>query len=335
MGSTGRTGGAAHSARDFVRNNVLGLVAIFIALSGTAYAIDGDLPGQNQVGSADIIDGEVQQADVAANAITNGKIVNNQVFSGDVRNDTFANGGLLAADLAPDSVGSSEVDGSLGAADLATDAVGQDEIAASGVGTPEIAPDAVTSPQVPLNGLTGSDVKDLTGADIIDASLTGSDVNESTLATVPNANEVDGLGARSFEFSGPDDVATTIVLNQGGLALKADCDAISGGGTRVELFADSAVNDSTLYAVDEPTGDPGDTTRDGDFDSAEANHQLIVGDASGDIEAGMGVVHFRGGPASSTDTTSDDVVTVQYTYEATVGPGDNCAVFGTAIGGPS
>ena len=44
---------------DHIRRNVYGLIAIFIALSGTAYAVDGPLAGQNQVGSADIINGEV------------------------------------------------------------------------------------------------------------------------------------------------------------------------------------------------------------------------------------------------------------------------------------
>ena len=34
-----------------IRSNVVGYLALFVALSGTAYAIDGPLAGQNQVGS--------------------------------------------------------------------------------------------------------------------------------------------------------------------------------------------------------------------------------------------------------------------------------------------
>jgi hypothetical protein len=34
--------------REHIRSNVVGYVAVFIALSGTAYAVDGPLPGQNQ-----------------------------------------------------------------------------------------------------------------------------------------------------------------------------------------------------------------------------------------------------------------------------------------------
>ena len=48
-----------------VRSNVIGYVALFIALGGSAYAVNGSLPGKNTVGSADIIDGEVKTSDIA------------------------------------------------------------------------------------------------------------------------------------------------------------------------------------------------------------------------------------------------------------------------------
>lgn len=42
-----------------IRGHVVGYVALFVALSGVAYADDGPLAGQNTVGSADIINAEV------------------------------------------------------------------------------------------------------------------------------------------------------------------------------------------------------------------------------------------------------------------------------------
>ena len=54
--------------RQHIRSNVVGYVSLFVALSGTAYAIDGPLPGQNQVGSEDIINGEVKTPDLALGA---------------------------------------------------------------------------------------------------------------------------------------------------------------------------------------------------------------------------------------------------------------------------
>jgi hypothetical protein len=44
-----------------IRSNMVGYVALLLALGGTAYAVDGPLAGQNQVGSEDIINGAVKK----------------------------------------------------------------------------------------------------------------------------------------------------------------------------------------------------------------------------------------------------------------------------------
>jgi hypothetical protein len=138
--------GVAASAhvRTYIRQHHLGLIAIFIALSGTAYAVDGPLPGQNQVGSADIINGEVQTADIKdanlttadirANAVTTGKIADSDVRGVDVQDN-----GLTGADVADTN--------SLGGAEI--------------------------------GGLSGPDITDdsLTGADVDDGSLTPADTS--------------------------------------------------------------------------------------------------------------------------------------------------------------
>ena len=51
-----------------------GLALFLVLTGGTALAIDGSLPGQNTVGSADIIDGEVKPDDLQAEAIGSTKI---------------------------------------------------------------------------------------------------------------------------------------------------------------------------------------------------------------------------------------------------------------------
>jgi len=89
--------------------NVMSTLAFFIAMGGTAVAVDGSLPGQNTVGSSDIMPSEVYGSDVRTN----------QIHSADVRDDTLANGGLAAADLQAGSVGTSELaDGSLETRDI-------------------------------------------------------------------------------------------------------------------------------------------------------------------------------------------------------------------------
>jgi len=79
---------------------VVALIALFVALGGTAAA----LSGSNTVFTDDITD--------------------NQVYSADVRNDTLSGGGLAAADLKPSSVGTSEVaNNSIASADITNGAV--------------------------------------------------------------------------------------------------------------------------------------------------------------------------------------------------------------------
>ena len=67
-----------------LRSNVVGYVAVFIALSGTAYAVDGPLAGQDQVGSDDIINGEVRENDLHSDSVKSGKVVDDSLTADDV-----------------------------------------------------------------------------------------------------------------------------------------------------------------------------------------------------------------------------------------------------------
>ncbi|HEX3262829.1 MAG TPA: hypothetical protein VHR37_04130 [Solirubrobacterales bacterium] len=110
--------------RNHIRSNIIGYVALFVALGGTAVA----LPGTNSVDSGDIINQQVKSIDIANEKVNTNDLQDNQVASSDVRDDTLTNGGLGALDLAPNSVGSSEVaDNSLGGSDI-------DESTLSGLG---------------------------------------------------------------------------------------------------------------------------------------------------------------------------------------------------------
>jgi hypothetical protein len=78
---------------------VVALLALFVAMIGTAQAVDGPLAGQNQVGSADIIDNDVRAEDlrdnsvstveIRSNAVTTGKILDGEVRTADVRDDSL------------------------------------------------------------------------------------------------------------------------------------------------------------------------------------------------------------------------------------------------------
>jgi len=105
-----------------LRSNLVGYIALFVAMSGVAYAADGPLAGQNKVGSADIIDGEVKGADLGADSVSTGRIID---------------GGVRKLDLGPSSVvggpGGTVADNSITGADVGLDKLGANDI--SGIQT--------------------------------------------------------------------------------------------------------------------------------------------------------------------------------------------------------
>jgi hypothetical protein len=92
------------------RDNVVGYLGVFLALTGTAVA----LPGTNTVDSGDIINGEVKRPDIAGSAVNGARIADSSVATPDL-----SDGGVAGADLATGAVNAAKVaDGSLGAADI-------------------------------------------------------------------------------------------------------------------------------------------------------------------------------------------------------------------------
>jgi hypothetical protein len=120
-----------------------------------------------------------------------------------------------------------------------------------------------TSTTASVNGtLTGADISgqaanpsvgqpfvdgSLTTADTKNNTLTGADINESTLATVPSADKVDGLDAAELDYrSTVADETFDPVLSIGGLVLKARCHAVGAGFTVAEMRASTLSNDADI-----------------------------------------------------------------------------------------
>jgi hypothetical protein len=181
----------------WVRSNVLGLVAIFIALSGTAYATHPG--GANTISTDDIINGEVREPDILNGAVTGADINNtNGVRSEDVRDDTLAGGGLSAADLGPDSVAASEVtDESLGSAELAPNSVASSEVGPDAIGSGEVAPDSLAAADLAPDSVASSEVaaNAIGSGEIIDFQVGNSDLG---------ANSVDGAKVAFGSLRGTD-----------------------------------------------------------------------------------------------------------------------------------
>lgn len=70
-------------ARAHIRANVVGYVAVFIALGGTAVAGTA-----NSIVSGDIVNGEVKQQDVGPDAVGSGEVEANSLTAGDLASDS-------------------------------------------------------------------------------------------------------------------------------------------------------------------------------------------------------------------------------------------------------
>jgi hypothetical protein len=98
---------------------VVGYVAVFIALSGTAYAVDGPLPGVDQVGSEDIINGEVKAPELATNAIVDDNpqpiTGSTKIGTGAIKQSELGGSSVFSGEVAPGALngGSDIEDGSL------------------------------------------------------------------------------------------------------------------------------------------------------------------------------------------------------------------------------
>ncbi|MEK6271484.1 MAG: hypothetical protein AABM42_02400 [Actinomycetota bacterium] len=152
--------------RAHIRSNVIGYVALFFAISGTAMA----LPGTNTVNSGDIINGEVRNPDIHTDAVASGKIENGQVRQVDLR------------DTAVDSA--KVEDQSLTGIDLGANSVGLSEINQNAFFAGDISNDG--SPAGPLQITTGGVDSGDIGNSAVHADELGSITTRSTVsATIP------------------------------------------------------------------------------------------------------------------------------------------------------
>jgi hypothetical protein len=167
-----------------IRSNVIGYLALFVALSGVAYASDGPLAGQNTVGSEDIIDTEVHAPDINKGAVTSAKV---------------ANQSLVADDLAPMSVGYSELDPAA---------------FASG----DIAPGCIRGVScnfgIPLNAIQSNEIQDgqVKNADLADNAVGSAEIQDGQVMKADLASGVIPAGPAGYAAFDDD---TGIICNAG------------------------------------------------------------------------------------------------------------------------
>jgi hypothetical protein len=149
---------------------VVGYIALFLVLSsGTAYALNG----HNTVFSDDIVNGEVKTGDLKTGAVNSAKVLDDS---------------LTADDLAPSSVGFSEIDPSaFFSGDISNDGGSQLQITTGGVDSSDIASSAVGAAEL------GS----ITQVDATSASIAAGG-NGSATATCPGSSQIVSGGNDGF-----------------------------------------------------------------------------------------------------------------------------------------
>jgi hypothetical protein len=157
--------------------NVLSCIALFVALSASAYAA-------TKLGT-----GQVKAVNIAKQAVTNPKIKNQAVTSGKIKN-----GGVVAADLASGSVINSK---------LANEAVGTSKLGKNSVTTAKIGPEAVTAGKIGSESISAAKLSASFYAQLVrnvtyvnSSSFTDAEPNKSVTASCPSGKEAIGGGVR-------------------------------------------------------------------------------------------------------------------------------------------
>jgi hypothetical protein len=205
-----------------IRSNIVGYIAVFcFAMGGSAYALDGPLPGQNQVGSEDIINGEVKNADIGISEVK-------------------------ANNVAPDSLGGNKiVDRSVKNADLGLGASSSNTIADGGIQGIDVKNNTLTGQQIDESTLTGvpSTPTGPAGGD-----LAGTYPNP----TVPNVWKLGGnAGTTSSDFLGTTDNNPLNLRVNGARALRLEpaSDGTNQSPSVIGGIADNSVTPGVHSAV--------------------------------------------------------------------------------------
>jgi hypothetical protein len=279
----------------YLRQHHLALVAIFLALGGTAAA----LPGKNKVDSGDIKNGQVQSIDVLDDGLSGADIAES-TLSGIAPSGPA--GGALAGSypnpsLAPASVGENEIaNGSVGVAEIASNAVGADAIQPGSVGASEIGLDAVGTGTIQTGAVTTAK---LAGGPAVRAqSPSEAFNNDQTL----NAGDVPEPLQFDEEIYDTDDMHTSGSYDVEGSKFTAPLSGryeVSAG----VIFSDPGSNYGTkrqLFTTRDPSPTPGD-------------EQYIAGEIVTPQNPGATVMNVSG----VTTLSAGDVVQAWVSHNAT------------------
>ena len=176
--------------------NIVSSLCLFLVLGGgTAFAVTA--LDDNSVFSRHIVNGEVKNPDIGANAVGTGKVADNSLKGNDV-ND----GSLAGADLADGAVGTSQLqDLGVTTPKLADGAVTSDKLASFAVRTGNILLRQVTNSRIGTDAVDKRTIK----ADQVEASELAGVFHQSVEQTVPGATSSFPVREASINVFCPED----------------------------------------------------------------------------------------------------------------------------------
>jgi methionine-rich copper-binding protein CopC len=205
-------------------SNVIACLALFMALSASAYAAKATLT-KNQVKAKNI----AKEA-VTAPKLKNGGVISSKLATNSVINSKIVNGAVTSGKLANGSVRSSQLGGSV---------VTEAKLKNAAVSNSKLGEGAVSSSKL-ASTLAAQLVKNVTYVNA--ESATNSEVAKSAEAVCPSGKQAIGGGVRvngslqdvAVTGSNPTSVGST---RTGWSAFARDVDNVPGGNWSVEAFA--------------------------------------------------------------------------------------------------
>lgn len=186
-------------------------------------------------------------------------------------------------------------------------------------GGPAVARSLITGDQIARNTVTGRNVANLSGRDVVPDGIDGSDIDEQSLEQVPRArhangaNHVNGVDYDRFHYADPTGARKTF-LDRAGLVVSGFCN-----DGRLEVKATTKTEDTLVrVAVTSPTR-PTQVQADNNFDPGDEVDLVPVADSA----FGTLVYTVPDGPTATVTYLAQDALPP--------GTGHQCIIGGSAV----